>query len=204
MPERKTITLRRGGGRRAGAPVELSSERLTHRSPPGEGAATEIAAWFGDPDMGRFLAAPPSTPARAQAAIDKADNRNVFFFGAYAREGNRLVGYTQVHVAGAHHLARTTSIIGDKAYWGGGYAIESRAAILDFLFLTRGLNKVNSFVYGRNVPAIFNNRALGYSCEGVLRQQERDPEGGYRDVLCFGILRSEWLARRERHRQPVS
>jgi RimJ/RimL family protein N-acetyltransferase len=200
MAETKTVTLRQRGASPAGAEIRLASERLTYCSPPGEGAAAEIAAWFRDPDVARFLAAPLDTPQRAQAVIGRTNNRSEFFFGVYDRDTGRIVGYTQVHIVGRHRSGRTTSMIGDKAYWGGGYATEARSTILDFLFLRRGLNKVSSYVYSRNIPAIFNNRALGYTCEGVLRQQERNPGGGYRDVLCFGILRSEWLARRQKSR----
>ena len=152
-------------------------------------------AWFEDPEVGRYLALPLDTPELAKRMIRGADNRTVFFFGVFARETNGLIGYTRVDVQQQHRWAKTTSVIGDKDYWGGDYAMEARTAILKFMFRRYGMNKMMSYVYGRNFPAIFNNKALGYTCEGILRRQERGPDGEYRDVLCFGLLRDEWLAR---------
>jgi RimJ/RimL family protein N-acetyltransferase len=195
MTERPTVTLRRTVAWRPGARVRLRSKRLDYISPPPAEAAATVAGWFADLEVGRFLAAPPDTPQKAQVAIRRADNRRHFFFAATDRACGRLVGYTEVLASPTHRYARTSSAIGDRAYWRDGYAQEMRAAVVDFLFRAYRLNKVSSHVYGRNVAAIFNNKALGYTLEGVLRQQERDPAGGFRDVLCFALFRDDWLAR---------
>jgi RimJ/RimL family protein N-acetyltransferase len=181
-----------------GGPVRLKSERLSQLSPPPWTCAGEIAAWFQDPEIGRYIAQPLATVRKAEAAIRAADNENNFLFGVFPKGTSTIIGYTQVTLIERHRWAKTTSVIGDRNFWGGRYAMEMRAAVLDFLLRDRDLHKVASFVYGRNVPAIFNNTALGYAHEGILRQEEMGSDGEYRDVVCFGILREEWLARERR------
>ncbi|MDP6705153.1 MAG: GNAT family protein [Alphaproteobacteria bacterium] len=178
--------------------MRLESERLNQLSPLPKECAAEIAAWFQDPEIGRYISQPLATVRKAQAAIRAADNEKNFLFGVFPKGTSTIIGYTQVGVIARHRWAKTTSVIGDRGYWGGRYATEMRAAVLDFLFRDRALHKVASFVHGRNVPAIFNNTALGYANEGILRQEEMGPDGAYHDVVCFGILREEWLARERR------
>jgi RimJ/RimL family protein N-acetyltransferase len=49
----------------------------------------------------------------------------------------------------------------------------------------------------RNVPAIFNYKALGFRCEGVLKDHDISMLGERTDILMFGMLRSEWDEIRE-------
>jgi RimJ/RimL family protein N-acetyltransferase len=182
-------------GRETARPVRLESARLSYLTPPPIECAGDIAGWFQDPEIGRYLDRPPATVRRAEAAIRNTNNGNRFLFGVFPKGVPTIIGYTQVSVSKRHSRAKTNSVIGDRSYWGGRYAIEMRTAVLDFLFRSCELHKVASYVYGRNIPSIFNNKALGYTCESILRDQEIGPEGEFRDLVCFGILREEWLAR---------
>jgi len=77
------------------------------------------------------------------------------------------------------------------AHWGKGYATEAAQAMIRAAFTAWGLNKV----YGRHFtdnPA--SGRVMeksGMQYEGTLRQHLRKGEG-YKDIVCRGILKSEW------------
>jgi ribosomal-protein-serine acetyltransferase len=74
--------------------------------------------------------------------------------------------------------------------------IETRSAILDFLFDHKGCARACGFVYARNLPSVSNYLTLGFTHEGTLRGQLRRPGGERGDAMVFGMLREEWLARR--------
>jgi UDP-4-amino-4,6-dideoxy-N-acetyl-beta-L-altrosamine N-acetyltransferase len=54
-----------------------------------------------------------------------------------------------------------------------------------------GLHKVCGQALDSNEASIRFHLRLGFRQEGVLREQHR-VGGSYRDLVCFGLLRSEW------------
>ena len=93
-------------------------------------------------------------------------------------------------------LAQTNVVIGEKEFWGQSVVIETRAAIIDFLFDRMNMEKIWGRPIARNMPAIFNYKAQGFRTEGVLHKHLRDPSGKRIDQIMFGLLRDEWRARR--------
>jgi UDP-4-amino-4,6-dideoxy-N-acetyl-beta-L-altrosamine N-acetyltransferase len=59
-----------------------------------------------------------------------------------------------------------------------------------------GLHKVNGQALAYNERSISFHGALGFLQEGILRDQYFDGER-YHAVYCFGMLRGEWLQRKE-------
>ena len=143
-----------------------------------------------------------NVPAEARALKDIANymrrfnNRNSFGLGVYFRSTGILVGFYAVYLDFKNKLANTNVVIGDKSHWGKSAVLETRAAILDFLFDTMGVHKVCGNPFARNFPAVFNYKAQGFQCEGVLRQHRMTRDGNRLDQLLFGILATEWQDRR--------
>lgn len=95
---------------------------------------------------------------------------------------------------GFDHTAHTCSLgigIGDTAYQGHGYGREALRLLLDYAFRLRNMYKVSLTVSGDNERAIRAYRALGFVEEGRLREQAWG-NGAYLDLVCMGLLRSEW------------
>jgi RimJ/RimL family protein N-acetyltransferase len=80
---------------------------------------------------------------------------------------------------------------------GRNVVLETRHKVLDFAFYRLRCHKVYGTVMARNVPAIFNYKALGFRCEGVLKDHDISMLGERTDILMFGMLRSEWDEIRE-------
>ena len=59
------------------------------------------------------------------------------------------------------------------------------------------LHRVYGLVHARNLPAVFNYRALGFTCEGVLRGHAMGAENEFSDVYFFGLLQREWQERQK-------
>jgi UDP-4-amino-4,6-dideoxy-N-acetyl-beta-L-altrosamine N-acetyltransferase len=69
-------------------------------------------------------------------------------------------------------------------------------AALQHAFSALGLHKVCGQALAYNERSIGFHRRLGFEQEGILRDQHFDGEL-YHSVVCFGLLESEWQARRE-------
>lgn len=64
-------------------------------------------------------------------------------------------------------------------------------AALQYAFKSAGLHKLCGQALGYNEKSIQFHLSLGFTQEGILRQQHFDGQH-YHDVVCFGLLASEW------------
>ncbi len=64
-------------------------------------------------------------------------------------------------------------------------------AALHHAFIELGLHKLCGQVLAFNERSIHYHQSLGFTQEGNLRQQHFDGQR-YHDVICFGLLTSEW------------
>lgn len=64
-------------------------------------------------------------------------------------------------------------------------------AALDYAFGQLGLHKVCGQAVASNQASIAFHKKLGFSQEGVLRDQQRI-QGVYHNLFCFGLLAKEW------------
>jgi UDP-4-amino-4,6-dideoxy-N-acetyl-beta-L-altrosamine N-acetyltransferase len=72
-----------------------------------------------------------------------------------------------------------------------GSGTKLGAAALDLAFGELQLHKVCGQALAFNAPSVRLHAKLGFSREGVLREQHRIGEH-HHDLVCFGILQREW------------
>lgn len=65
-------------------------------------------------------------------------------------------------------------------------------AALNHAFKTLPLHKICGQALLWNQPSIEFHKSLGFAQEGILRDQHFDG-AAYHDLICFGILRREWM-----------
>lgn len=87
--------------------------------------------------------------------------------------------------------------IGQEAYLGRGYGTDAMRVLVDFLFNETNLNKLRLGVFSFNERAIKSYCKCGFTREGTLRQ-EVFRGGRYHDEIRMGLLRSEWMAIKEK------
>lgn len=182
-----------------GVALELVTARFTIRSMNREDVSEVFIGWLDDPEVMLGLNLPLRRPSRAQAVrfVLEFDNRARFFLGIFEREGGAQIGFFTVDCDLHSGCAETAVVVGDRAWWGRDVVRETRTALIDFLFGCLAVHKVLGRPHGRNFASIYNYKALGFRCEAVLREQMPALDGvGRLDQLVFGLLRSEWLARR--------
>lgn len=177
----------------AGAAVELRPLRPTD--------APALAAVLTGDDVTRFLSEPPSSVAAFERFIER--------FDAEARAGAALVmavvprgleipvGVVQVRrLDPAFQTAEWGFVIG-SAFWGTGVFPEAASLLLDFVFDTVGVHRLEARCVVRNGRGNGVLAKLGAVQEGVLRQSTR-LRGQVHDQALWALLASEWRARRQR------
>lgn len=182
-----------------GTPVQLETARYTLRSLQPADVDDRYLAWLGDPEVMQTLNAPPRQLDRADIRryVARFNNKTSFHLGVFDKASGLKIGIYSIYVDPGNGLAETNVAIGERDFWGRKAVLETRAAILDFLFDVIGVFKVWGRPFARNFPAVFNYKAQGFVLEGVLRQHRRSVDGGRLDQLMFGLLRDEWHARRK-------
>lgn len=74
---------------------------------------------------------------------------------------------------------------------GQGYAGEAVRLLVGYLFAGYASERISAFTEAANLPAQRVLEKVGFQREGELKQSIfRD--GGWRDILIYGLLRQEW------------
>jgi RimJ/RimL family protein N-acetyltransferase len=111
------------------------------------------------------------------------------------RASGAIIGYETAQISRTK-VAILSVAIGVHDWWGRGVVVESRSAVIDFLFGELGCVRAWGIVFARNFPSVSNYLALGFQHEGTLREHFLLPDNNRGDAMVFGILREEWLTQR--------
>ena len=181
---------------RPGQPLRLDTEHYIVRSMQHGDVCEDYLVWTKDEEIMTGVNSAPSnlTIEDLHKYIDRFNNKTSFHFGVFLKETGRLIGFYSCYWDRRHNLASTNVVIGDKAYWGKGAVLETRDAIIDFLFDRLKVGKIWGNPMARNVPSVFNYRAQGFRCEAVLRRHRISPTGERVDQFMFGLFPEEWAA----------
>ncbi len=82
-------------------------------------------------------------------------------------------------------------MIGDKIFWGKGYAYEAWGLILAYAFRRLGLRRITAGVAEGNEASITVLQKLGFQIEGCQRA-EYWIDNRYRDRFMLGLLLDEF------------
>ncbi|MEM7442362.1 MAG: GNAT family protein [Pseudomonadota bacterium] len=184
---------------RYGKPVELTTERLLLRSVSRRWIARHSHPWTENEAVMSSLAMPTGswTKRRWRRQFTIPDNRSQICLAVLEKANRHLIGFETIRIDGGV-VAYLTVAIGDTDWWGKGVVLETRTAILDYLFEVRGCVRVWGTPSTRNFSSIYNYQRLGFRNEGVLRDHGRRLGGGRSDMIAFGILADEWRALRRK------
>jgi RimJ/RimL family protein N-acetyltransferase len=167
----------------------------------------EMRAWIDDPDVMRFWG--QRQPVVREDAFE-SDLRNRFsrferdgYFAIVpkaAPPGTEIIPEVpvgRIEWEGLDPQARSAEVmilIGNQAYWGGGYGTDAMVSLLRYLFWSRGLHRISLTVLAWNARAIRSYEKAGFVREGVLRADVFDG-GRYHDQVVMAILRPEFETR---------
>jgi RimJ/RimL family protein N-acetyltransferase len=115
-------------------------------------------------------------------------------FAIVLRAQNELIGAVGLTFSEPHLRAELGYWIG-RQYWSMGYGTEAARAMLDYAFVTRGLNRIEATHLCRNPSSGRVMQKLGMKHEGCSRQYFRKA-GGFEDIERYALLRDEYFAGR--------
>lgn len=77
-------------------------------------------------------------------------------------------------------------------YWGNGYISEAISRVLEFIFNSTEINRIEAIVHTDNSRSLNVLTRLGFHSEGILREYVKW-EGEYWDMALLTMLRRDWL-----------
>lgn len=87
--------------------------------------------------------------------------------------------------------ASSAILIGEKKYWGQGYASEAYMQMLNFAFMDRGLNRIFAYVLKSNIGSLKMHEKCGYKQEGVLRDSVYK-KGEFHDQILLAVIKADF------------
>ena len=96
-----------------------------------------------------------------------------------------------------HRSADISYFIGEKQFWGKGYATEAISLAVRFAFDTLDLYKLNAGTYAANKGSQAVLEKNGFVREGVFKEQVFF-EGGRDDAYRYGLTVTNYRSRREK------
>ncbi len=112
------------------------------------------------------------------------------------RDTGQVIGDIGIHFPEKKHYEVELGIAMHPAYHGKGYATEAMRALMGYAFDTLGKHRVYASVDPSNAASIALVERLGFRREGHFLLSVRW-KGGWADDLVYGMLESEWRARRK-------
>ena len=173
----------------------MATERLTLRRFRASDAPT-LAAYRSDPEVARYQSWDAPFPLeKAETAVrnfaaGSPERPGWFQYAVELTAEQVLIGDVAVRLHDNLQQAEIGFTFA-PAHQGRGYATEAVSAVLERLFGRQGLHKVTGECDARNQRSAALLERLGFSREGLLRQQTFI-KGEWTDDLLYGLLSTEW------------
>jgi ribosomal-protein-alanine N-acetyltransferase len=159
--------------------------------------AEALARLHADPAGMRYWSTEPWTPGdrdRAEAYLDAIDEGakegDLLQFAARLPGSSALVGWVTLYRIDRTHRRAEIGYLIDTALWGRGLGRRMVRLALDHAFDALALHKIEADVDPRNVASCRMLEALGFQCEGLLRQRWRTG-GELQDSAIYGLIADE-------------
>ncbi|ULO06995.1 GNAT family N-acetyltransferase [Paenibacillus sp. 19GGS1-52] len=178
-----------------GAIPTLTGRRMELRIMKSEDAAAlfriwshpEVAPWLGAPPLSSITETEQLIALLSQMALEEENLR----WSIVGPRGEVIgsCGYNSWQLPGAYRGEIGCDLSPD--FWGRGYMKEALELVLEYGFITMGLNRIEAYCHPDNVRAQKLVGVLGFQREGLLQQYRHTPSG-FQDVDLYALLRQEW------------
>jgi RimJ/RimL family protein N-acetyltransferase len=150
--------------------------------------------WINDPEitatLGRRL--PMSRTLEQEWLTSQYKSDKDFGLAIVIKDGDVHIGNCGLHqIDYQNRNAEFGILIGEKEYWGHGYAPEAAKLILQYGFEELNLHRISLEVYSHNKRAQRAYEKAGFVHEGTM-QESYFRNGTYHDTLVMAVLKSDW------------
>lgn len=161
--------------------------------------AAAFAAYRSDPEVARYQGwdAPYSLDqaerfVREMSAAHPGEPGDWYQTAVELRDGGVLIGDCAFQILREDRRQAEIGVTLARAYQGQGYAREMIEALLEHLFVERGLHRVRANIDPRNHASARLLRGLGFRHEGRFVESLWF-KGAWADEDWYALLRREWL-----------
>lgn len=145
--------------------------------------------------VGRFLWPPPSSTQRFEAFIEWARDQQLVgrqvCFAIVPPDSTTPAGLIQIRQLDPHFVTAEWGFVVAEQYWGTGLFLAAAHLVVDFLFDTVGVRRLEARTVVTNGRANGALRKLGAINEGRLRKGFRTDDRCY-DQFLWSILYEDW------------
>jgi len=157
----------------------------------GPSDADALWRWNHDPEVMRWMdAGYPQSPDRVRKWLEERPRNDYgdVLFGVEVRDDAKLIGLVRLHGAEPERgIAELDIYLGEKEYWGKGYATDAMRTVCRYGFANMRLHNITLTVVTENEAAHHIYKKVGFVDEGRLRQSfRRDTE--WLDHFVMGLL----------------
>jgi glucose-1-phosphate thymidylyltransferase len=129
--------------------------------------------WMNDREVVRYLESrfARQTKSNIREFVRKIlANENAVFL-AIMTENDVHIGNVKLSIDRIHKTAEIGIIIGEKRYWGKGYATEAIETVSRYAFSDLGLHKLTAGIYSDNIGSFKAFKNAGFHTEGFQLEQ---------------------------------
>jgi len=176
----------------------IKTKRLVLRPFKPEDAEKMFLNWANDPEVTRYLTWDAhkdldETRSALSTWVQSYEEES-YYHWAIEFEGEPIGGIGLANVSDIDCKAYIGYCLG-RAFWNKGFMSEALEAMLDFLFLEVGFNKLSAFHDTENPASGRVMEKVGMKQEGILRQEKRKRDGRFADMRLLAVLQEEWKSR---------
>lgn len=155
--------------------------------------------WRNDPDVTHtLLTSRPQTQAEVDNMVSRWMSESNHGFAIETVDLPQPVHVGSCSLSDFHWPSRHVEVslaIGEKQYWGRGYASAAMELLLEYGFGELNLHRIQLYVFTTNTAAIRLYQKCGFQIEVTLREDVYR-EGAFHNTYLMGLLKHEW---EERH-----
>ncbi len=120
------------------------------------------------------------------------NKKKMIFLGIYLKKSKtKLVGIAEMFDIDSKVDSITIGYRLHPDYWGHGIATKSTNMMVDYLFKTIQVNRIQGFVMPENIKSAQVLKRNGFKLEGMLRESQFWKDKGVVDLQVFSLLKSD-------------
>ncbi len=180
-----------------GSKLILKGRKCRLRPLEDSDAGEAYLGWLNDPQVTRFLGTGSDGSRATMESLRRYLERfqgseTDFIFAIIDTASGRHIGNVTINRINRKLGTGDTGIlIGDKTFWGKGYAFDAWSALIPYAFDRLKLRKILAGAVAGHTASLTVLKRLGFREEGVLRR-EFLLDGAYLDYIRMGLFRQEF------------
>lgn len=176
--------------------IPITAARLLLRRFRRSDAEDMFRAWTGDEEVMRHVTMKRhgnvgEARLTLGAWLDAYSDPSYYNYAIETRDGGALIGSVAASVRSEKNETAEIGYCIGRRWQNNGYATEAVRALLDYLFLDAGFNRIEAGCAAGNTPSVSVLTSAGMDFEGISREKYKIA-GQFTDSLNYALTRSAY------------